>query len=132
LRTRPSARAVRLLLATFVALATFAFGLPASAAVPMCSEDGRSIAAPPIMRPKSGLVLESRGDCERLRALLTQSNHGENGRGTLVQASDAPLRAVPTYGVVPTTPFLERLDVTDAAGEARSAIVLDPFRPPRA
>lgn len=131
LRTRLSARAVRLLLATFVALATFAVGAPANAAVPMCSHDGRSVAAPPIMRPKSGLVLESRGDCERLRSLLTQSRHGEDGRGSPLQASDAPLRAVPTNATVPTTPLLERLDVTDDAGSTRSAIVLDLFRPPR-
>jgi hypothetical protein len=130
-KTRFSARAVRLLIATFVAVATFAFGAPASAAVPMCSHDGRSIAAPPIMRPKSGLVLESRGDCERLRALLTQSNHGEDGRGSPLQASDAPLRAVPAHGAIPTTPRLERLDVTDDAGEVRAAIVIDLFRPPR-
>jgi len=97
----------------------------------MCSQDGRSIAAPPIMRPKSGLVLESRGDCERLRSLLTQSGHREDGRGSPLQASDAPLRAVPTQAAVPTTPHLERLEVTDDAGAARSAVVLDLFRPPR-
>src|SRR6187402_1068328 len=82
---------LRVLLATLMAVATLAFGTRANAAVPMCSEDGRSIAAPPIMRPKSGLVLESRGDCERLRALLSSSNPGDHQRGGAIEAGDAPL-----------------------------------------
>jgi hypothetical protein len=130
-RTRPSPRAVRLFFATLVATTLFALGSPASAAVPMCSEDGRTIAAPPIMRANTGRVLESRGDCERLRALLTRSNHGDHQRGGAVEAADAPLRAVPPRASVPAAPCLARLDVTPDDGRARSGAVLDVFRPPR-
>jgi hypothetical protein len=129
-RTRKNARAIRLLHATLVALALFAFGSQANAAVPMCSDDGRTIAAPPIMRPSSGRVLESRGDCERLRALLTRSNPGDQQRGSL-QAGDAPLRAVPARAVVPAAPRVVRLVIASELGRARPATTLDVFRPPR-
>src|SRR5262245_17052612 len=66
----------RLLQATLVALVLLTVGSHARAAVPMCSEDGRSVAAPPIMRPGQVRVLESQGDCERLRALLSRTNQG--------------------------------------------------------
>jgi hypothetical protein len=122
---------VRLLHATFVALALFAVGPKVNAAVPMCSQDGRTIAAPPIMRPTEGRVLESRGDCERLRALLTHSNHGDDGRGSPVQGGDAPLRAVPARAFVPTAPRLVRLGVANDDGRARPAAADDVFRPPR-
>jgi hypothetical protein len=98
----------------------------------MCSEDGRSIAAPPIMRPNSDRVLESRGDCERLRALLTRSNRGDHQRGGAVEAGDAPLRAVPARTMVPESPCSARITLADELGEARPARTLGVFRPPRA
>jgi hypothetical protein len=124
-------RVLRALLATLVALAALAFSSRAEAAVPMCSEDGRSIAAPPIMRPKSGLVLESRGDCERLRAMLTRSHAGDHQRGGAVEAGDAPLRAVPVRAPVPESPYLERSSVTEELGQVRPGLTLGVFRPPR-
>ena len=132
-RTRllPSSAFQRLFHAALVAFALLVAGSRAHAAVPMCSEDGRTVAAPPIMRPSSGRVLESRGDCERLRALLTGSNHGSDGRGSPLQASDAPLRAVPARAVVPTAPRLERLAVPIDRVGARPAATDDVFRPPR-
>ncbi len=126
-----SPRAVRLLFATLVASVLFVLGSPANAAVPMCSEDGRSIAAPPIMRANTGRVLESRGDCERLRALLKGSNPGDHQRGGPLPAGDAPLRAVPARASVPDAPCLARLDVTTDDGRVRPAAALDVFRPPR-
>lgn len=131
-RLATSRSLVRLLHAALVALSLLVAGSNARAAAPMCSEDGRTVAAPPIMRPSSGRVLESRGDCERLRALLTGSNHGSDGRGGPLQASDAPLRAVPARAVVPTAPRLARLGVTSDPGTPRPAAADDVFRPPRA
>lgn len=130
-RTRPSPRAVRLFFATLVAMALFSLGSTASAAVPMCSEDGRTIAAPPIMRANPGRMLESRGDCERLRELLTNSNPGNHHGGSPLEAADAPLRAVPPRASVPAAPCLARLDVTTDDARARPGAVLDVFRPPR-
>ncbi|HEX6272715.1 MAG TPA: hypothetical protein VFZ53_06745 [Polyangiaceae bacterium] len=132
MRPRFSARAFRLLLATVVALGALTFGSRAHAAVPMCSEDGRSIAAPPIMRPSSDRVLESRGDCERLRTLLTRSNPGDHQRGGAIEAGDAPLRAVPARAIVPASPCSGRLRLADELGGARPARTLGVFRPPRA
>jgi hypothetical protein len=127
---RKRARALRVLFATLVATALFAIGAPASAAVPMCSEDGRTVAAPPIMRPSSGRVIESRGDCERLRALLSRTSSGDH-RGNSVEAGDAPLRAVPARVALPAVPRLARLPVTVDFGRARPATDDDVFRPPR-
>jgi len=127
----PSRAFVRFVHATLVALALFAVGRGAQAAVPMCSEDGRTIAAPPIMRPNTGRVLESRGDCERLRALLTHTNQGNDGGGNLLQGGDAPLRAVPARATVPRAPLLARLGVAIDRGQARPAAIDDVFRPPR-
>jgi hypothetical protein len=109
----------------------FVLGSPANAAVPMCSEDGRTVAAPPIMRANTGRVLESRGDCERLRALLKSSNPGDHQRGNPAEAGDAPLRAVPPRANVPAAPCLARLEVTSDDGGTRPAAALDVFRPPR-
>jgi hypothetical protein len=131
-RLRFSARALRVLIATIVALGALTFGSRAHAAVPMCSEDGRSIAAPPIMRPNSDRVLESRGDCERLRALLTRSNPGDHQRGGALEAGDTPLRAVPARAAIPASPCSDRLALAHGVGQPRPARTLGVFRPPRA
>jgi hypothetical protein len=130
-RTRIRARTlVRLAHATLVALALLVVGARANAAVPMCSEDGRTIAAPPIMRPGKARVLESQGDCERLRLLLTRSNQGNHSGGAL-EIGDAPLRAVPQIAVVPSAPRLARVAVESQPLAVRTATADDVFRPPR-
>jgi hypothetical protein len=127
---RKRAKTLRVLFATLVAMALFAIGAPASAAVPMCSEDGRTVAAPPIMRPSSGRVLESKGDCDRLRALLTRTHQGDHRNGS-IEAGDAPLRAVPARVALPAVPRVARLSVTVDIGRALPATDDDLFRPPR-
>jgi hypothetical protein len=123
---RKRAKTLRVLFATLVAMALFAIGAPASAAVPMCSEDGRTVAAP----PSSGRVLESKGDCDRLRALLTRTHQGDHRNGS-IEAGDAPLRAVPARVALPAVPRVARLSVTVDIGRALPATDDDLFRPPR-
>jgi hypothetical protein len=82
------------------------------------------------MRPSSDRVLESRGDCERLRALLSRTNQGDHRHGSL-EAGDAPLRAVPTRVALPAVPRVARLPVTFDIDRARPAADDDVFRPPR-
>lgn len=96
----------------------------------MCSEDGRTVAAPPIMRASSGRVLESRGDCEKLRALLSRTKQGDHRQGS-IEAGDAPLRAVPTRVALPAVARVARIPVTFGVGRARPATDDDVFRPPR-
>jgi hypothetical protein len=130
-RTRTDARfLVRLAHATLVALALLVVGGRANAAVPMCSEDGRTVAAPPIMRPGKVRVLESQGDCERLRLLLTRSNQG-NHQGGALELGDTPPRAVPQMTVMPSAPRLARVAVESHPLAVRTATADDVFRPPR-
>jgi hypothetical protein len=131
-RTQPLlARAsMRLLHAMLVVLATLTVGTGARAAVPLCSDDGRSMVAPPIVKPGSGRAIESAEDCERLRALLGHSKPGDNQRNP-VEFGDAPLRAVPVRVELPAPPHLARLDVETDALRARPALLDSLFRPPR-
>jgi hypothetical protein len=121
---------MRLLLAMLVVLATLTVGTGARAAVPLCSEDGRSMVAPSIVKPSSGRAIESAEDCERLRALLDGSRPGDNQRNP-IELSDAPLRALPVRMELPAAPHLERLDVETDARRARPALIDGLFRPPK-
>jgi hypothetical protein len=131
LRTHPLPKAsMRLLQAMLVVLATLTVSTGARAAVPLCSEDGRSMVAPSIVKPGSGRTFESAEDCERLRALLGHSKPGENQRNP-IELGDAPLRAVPVRGELPGPPHLARLDVETSAPRAPPALIDGVFRPPR-
>jgi hypothetical protein len=122
-RTRlvSSKATVRLLHAILVALALFTVGSGARAAVPLCSEDGRTMPAPPIVKPSSGRAIESAGDCE---------HPGDNQR-TPLELADTPPRAVPVRGVLPAAPRLARLDVETDVRRALPAAIDGVFRPPR-
>lgn len=64
---RGSAKLLPIVIAAMVLLGA----RTASAAVPMCSEDGRSLAAPPILMPSKDRVLKHDAPCaEVLRLLL--------------------------------------------------------------
>ena len=131
-RTHPllAKASMRLLHAMLVVLATLTVGTGARAAVPLCSDDGRSMVAPPIVKPGSGRAIESAEDCERLRALLGHSTPGDNQRNP-IELGDAPLRAVPVRGELPAPPHLGRLDVETDTPRARPALIDGVFRPPR-
>jgi hypothetical protein len=131
-RTHPllAKASMRLLHAMLVVLATLTVGTGARAAVPLCSDDGRSMVAPSIVKPSSGRAIESAEDCERLRALLGHSKPGDNQRNP-IELGDAPLRAVPVRVELPAAPHLERLDVETDRRRARPALIDGLFRPPR-
>src|SRR5688572_9083647 len=86
-------RAERVLLVLAAALVTLLSTSSARAAVPMCSEDGRTIAAPPIMAPNRGLVLDAPRPCPPQGSVLVRSVPSDPG-GQPTPPSDGPIRAV--------------------------------------
>jgi hypothetical protein len=94
IRACASARARRLLPMLLVLLVALLSSSRAEAAVPMCSEDGRSIVAPPIMFPNRGLVLEAPRPCPEPVTALIRSVPSDPG-GQPTPPSDGPMRALP-------------------------------------
>jgi hypothetical protein len=126
-----SGRGLSRLLSMLLVLAAVLVAADARAAVPMCSEDGRTIAAPPIGWVGRGLVLEAPPPCPKTSPLATRSLPSEPG-APLATHVPSPLRAVPVAFTGVATPASERLAVTTetpalSAGAART---ID--RPPRA
>jgi hypothetical protein len=118
-------------MAALLVLAAVLAGAEAHAAVPMCSEDGRTIAAPPTGTAVRGLVLEATAPCPKPSPLASRSLPAEPSAPVAITAP-GPLRAVPvSFGGVARAAS-ERLAITTEtpvlpAGTART---ID--RPPRA
>jgi hypothetical protein len=112
-------------------LAALLVGAEARAAVPMCSQDGRTIAAPPIGWAARGLVLEAPPPCPKASPLATRSLPSEP---SAPGATDAPcvLRVVPVGFTGVAAPASARLAVeTEILALPRGAVrTID--RPPRA
>jgi hypothetical protein len=129
-RIGPRRGASRLISALIVLFAVL-LAAEARAAVPMCSEDGRTIAAPPSGTAVRGLVLEAALPCPKPSPLATRSLPAEPG-APLAAPVSSPLRAVPvSFDGVATQASKRLAFVTDApvlpAGAGRT---ID--RPPRA
>ena len=124
---------VRRILPLLVACATLlAFSRSAHAAVPMCSNDGRSIAAPPIMVPGRGLVLEAPRPCPQpAEGLLLRSLPNDPGGQPTVPV-ESPLRVVPVFASALPRPYAGRL-LIEVTGRPRRSPATDAiYRPPRA
>lgn len=124
------ARVRRLMPALLVLILAVLTTSNANAAVPMCSEDGRSIVAPPIMAPNRGLVLEAPRPCPQPVALLIRSVPSDPG-GQPTPPSDGPIRAVPVRSAdlpSPRAAYRERDDATLSTGLELAGTV---ERPPR-
>jgi hypothetical protein len=129
--SRRFARARRLLQALFVLL----FGVLATsnaeaAVVPMCSEDGRSIVAPPITVPSRGLVLEAPRPCPQPDSLLVGSLPRDPG-GQPTPPSEGPLRVVPLGPVDLPLPYVGRRSSSDASMSTGLELIGSIDRPPR-
>jgi hypothetical protein len=124
-------RGVSRLLAALVVLAAVLLGAEAHAAVPMCSEDGRSIAAPPIGTAVRGLVLEASVPCAKASPLATRSLPAEPGAPVTTPAP-SPLRAVPVSFIGVACAASELLALATDAPVLPLGIGRTIERPPRA
>ena len=96
----------------------------------MCSEDGRSVTAPPIMVPSRGLVLDAPSECAELLALLQESPGDERG-GSLAASGDSPPRAMPSRAFVPLSPLRGRTGIERTLLPIRPGAPAAVYRPPK-
>lgn len=104
----------------------------AQAAVPMCSSDGRSIAAPPIILPWRKLTLEAPKPCQQtdnplLRAMPEQQQRTPSSAPTV-----APIRAMPTRAFALAHPSGIRVHVVAGSSPPTFVLIASIDRPPRA
>jgi len=104
----------------------------AHAAVPMCSSDGRTVAAPPIILPWRQLTLEAPKPCQQpdnplLRAMPDQHQKTPSSAPTFT-----PIRAMPTRAVALARPSGMRQRILAASRPPSFILVASIDRPPRA
>jgi hypothetical protein len=97
----------------------------------MCSEDGRSIIAPPIMAPNRGLVLEVPRPCPQPVSVLERSMPRDPG-GQPIPLREGPIRAVPLVPGDLPRPYLGRRATDQAASSTGLELCSSIERPPRA
>jgi hypothetical protein len=120
----------RWLIALIVLLLATLVGAPARAAVPMCSEDGRTVAAPPIILPWRGLTLDAPVPCPQPDNLLLVKSLPDQ-RAPSSAPTPAPLRAVPVRPLdIPAAPALREPLIT-ADHPTSLELVNTVYRPPR-
>jgi len=104
----------------------------AHASVPMCSTDGRTVAAPPIILPWRQLTLDAPKPCQQPENVLLRAMPDQQQRSPSSAPTPAPLRAMP----------VRALDVAPQSG-VRALVAREPrppfillvdciYRPPRA
>ncbi len=100
-------------------------------AVPMCSSDGRSVIAPPIVLPWRMLTLEAPPPCPQADDTLFQSVGEHHAPApSKAPAPEAP-RAVPVRGGQLARPAAARALVTALAPPAGRELLDTLYRPPR-
>jgi hypothetical protein len=101
----------------------------AQAAVPMCSQDGRTIAAPPIGAPLKDLELKVPAPCKQ-QPRAGRGLPAEPG-SPVAAAPGTPLRAVPVTFRGLAGPAGARVSVDDNGSPPRLGITRLLYRPPR-
>jgi len=128
----PSAVARRSMLALVVLAVALMSSAPARAAVPMCSDDGRSVVAPPIILPWRVLTLEAPKPCPPSDMLvLFGSVPAEQQRGPSSPPTPEPLRAVPVRACDLPAPPASREPLTSLDRPTSLELVTGVYRPPR-
>jgi hypothetical protein len=128
---RRVARARRLAL-VLLALALGALvSAPANAAVPMCSEDGQTIAAPPSILPWRMLELQAPVPCPEVDEGLLMSTPEQQPRSPSSPTAPAPLRAVPVRGGELPEPSSTREPIFSLDQPKGDELVSTVYRPPR-
>jgi hypothetical protein len=118
-------------MAALLVLAAVLVGADAHAAVPICSEDGRTMAAPPTGTAARGLVLEATAPCPKASPLASRS-HPAEPFAPVATTAPSPLRAVPVSFVGVARAASERLAVTTEAPVLPAGAGRTIERPPRA
>jgi hypothetical protein len=104
----------------------------AQASVPMCSNDGRTVAAPPIILPWRQLTLEAAKPCQQPDNVLLRAMPDQQQKSPSSAPAPAPPRAMPVRGLdVPRPPGV-RERVVGASSPSRFLLVESVYRPPRA
>jgi hypothetical protein len=128
----PSAVARRWALALIVLSVALTTSAPARAAVPMCSDDGRSVAAPPIILPWRVLTLDAPKPCPPSDMLvLFGSLPAEQQRGPSSPPTPEPLRAVPVRVSDLPSPPASREPLISLDRPTCLELVTSVYRPPR-
>ncbi|HTQ05986.1 MAG TPA: hypothetical protein VMI54_19125 [Polyangiaceae bacterium] len=118
------------LLFVAVAVATLV-STPARAAVPMCSDDGRSVVAPPIVFPWRMQTLEAPPPCPQQDGAFSRSLPGEEQRAPTNPPAPMAPRAVPIERGELATPLRVRSRTQPVAIPRGSELIDTLYRPPR-
>jgi hypothetical protein len=130
-RPRPLAEARRWAF-VLVALALAALvSSPAQAAVPMCGEDGQTVAAPPMILPWRMLKLEAPAPCPPESHTFALSFADHQPRGPSSPPAPAPLRAVPIRASDLPEPPATREPIFSLDQPKGCELVSTVYRPPR-
>lgn len=131
----PSARARRVRCVLFGALALALFSIvasPAHAAVPMCSSDGRSVIAPPMILPWRELKLEAGAPCQQPENPLLRAMPEQQRQAPPSAPVAAPLRAMPVRAIDVPPPLGVRRRVEASPAPPSFYLANSVYRPPRA
>ena len=131
----PSARARRLRRVLFGVLALALFSIvssPARAAVPMCSSDGRTVAAPPVILPWRELKLEAGVPCQQVDNPLLRAMPDQPRQAPSSPPVPAPLRAMPVRTLELAQPPTLREPIETAHRPVSFHLANTVYRPPRA
>jgi hypothetical protein len=104
----------------------------ARAAVPMCSEDGRTVAAPPIILPWRKLTLDAPKQCQQQENPLLRAMPDRQQNAPSSPPAPAPLRAMPARPVDVAPPAGIREHIANASSPPGFHLVASIYRPPRA
>lgn len=126
-----AAAAKRFALLVAVALATLV-SAPARAAVPMCSNDGRSVVAPPIVFPWRMQTLEAPASCPQTDNTFFRSLPGEQNRAPSSAPTPEAPRAVPIRTGELASPLRARALALPLVVPRGFDLIATLYRPPRA
>jgi len=113
-------------------LLTLLIPTAAHAAVPMCSSDGRSVIAPPIILPWRQLTLEAPKPCQPTDNLLLRAMPEQQQKTPSSAPTFAPIRAMPTRAYALANPSGIRERIVPASSPPSFVILASIDRPPRA
>jgi hypothetical protein len=126
-------RTARRMLFGVLALALFSVvSRPAHAAVPMCSSDGRSVIAPPMILPWRELKLEAGVPCQQPDNPLLRVMPEQRQKSPSSAPVSAPLRAMPARAIDVPPPAGVRERIEAAPTPTNFYLNNSIYRPPRA
>ena len=118
------------MVALAAALVLLASPAAMAAVVPMCGENAQSVAAPPIIHPGKGHVLE-RVPCPEHDAFELGHGPSDGPRPGSSLVDDSPQRVVPGRVAFPRSPRGARLRVAEDSFQPQSGFHAVIERPPR-